>query len=202
MSHRAAAPLERGGGGGTEVLVVCHPTLALGRSSKHALHRASRAARSARRLRHAHSPQETTCAVTRRAHVGARARSAHAFGAERVARSGNQAVAGAWAWRVARRGDGSQRLPRPVHKARSALAGPRAQSAGAERERECDAATPNQAPGAQRPRHRRQARGRPGSQAAPPLWPLWAAGPCTDALCLHTLGGFCLLAQLEDCGIL
>ena len=135
------------------------------------------------------------------AHVGARARGAHAFGAERVARSDNQAAAGAWSWRVARRGDGSQRLPRPVHKARSALAGPRAQSAGAERERECDAATPNQAPGAQRPRHRRQARGRPGSQAAPPLWPLWAAGPCTDALCLHTLGGFCLLAQLEDCDI-
>ena len=56
MSHRTGAPLERGGGGSTEVIAVCHPTLALGRSSKHALHRASRAARSARRLQHPHSP--------------------------------------------------------------------------------------------------------------------------------------------------
>ena len=84
MSHRTGAPLERGGGGGSKVLAVCHPTLALRRSSKHALHRASRAAGSTRRLRHPHSPQETTCAVTRGAHVGARARSAPAFGAERV----------------------------------------------------------------------------------------------------------------------
>ena len=38
MSHRTGAPLERGGGGGTEVLAVCYLTLALGRSSKHALH--------------------------------------------------------------------------------------------------------------------------------------------------------------------
>ena len=42
MSHRTGAPIERGGGGGSKVLAVCHPTLALGRSSKHALHRASR----------------------------------------------------------------------------------------------------------------------------------------------------------------
>ena len=41
MSHRTGAPLERGGGGGSEVLAVCHLTLALGRSSKHALHRTS-----------------------------------------------------------------------------------------------------------------------------------------------------------------
>ena len=95
MSHRTGAPLERGGGGGSKVLAVCHPTLALGRSSKHALHRASRAARSARRLRHPHSPQETTCAVTRGAHVGARARSAPAFGAERVARGSDPAATGA-----------------------------------------------------------------------------------------------------------
>ena len=43
MSHRAGAPLERGGSGGSEVLAECHPTLALGRSSKHAFHRASAA---------------------------------------------------------------------------------------------------------------------------------------------------------------
>ena len=42
-SHRAGAPLERGGSGGIEVLADCHPTLALGRSSKHAFHRASAA---------------------------------------------------------------------------------------------------------------------------------------------------------------
>ena len=40
-------------------------------------------------------PQETTCAVTRRAHVGARARSAPAFGAERVARGSDPAATGA-----------------------------------------------------------------------------------------------------------
>ena len=95
MSHRTGAPLERGGGGGSKVLAVCHPTLALCRSSKHALHRASRAARSTRRLRHPHSPQETTCAVTRGAHVGARARSAPAFGAERVARGSDPAATSA-----------------------------------------------------------------------------------------------------------
>ena len=40
-------------------------------------------------------PQETTCAVTRGAHVGARARSAHAIGAERVTRgdAGSQCAA-------------------------------------------------------------------------------------------------------------
>ena len=57
LSHRAGAPLERGGSGGSEVLAACHPTLALGRSSKHAFHRASRAARSARRLRHPNNPK-------------------------------------------------------------------------------------------------------------------------------------------------
>ena len=56
MSHRTGAPLECGGGGGSKVLAVCHPTLALRRSSKHALHRASRAAGSTRRLRHPHPP--------------------------------------------------------------------------------------------------------------------------------------------------
>ena len=40
-------------------------------------------------------PQETTCAVTRGAHVGARARSAPAFGAERVARGSDPAATGA-----------------------------------------------------------------------------------------------------------
>ena len=58
------------------------------------------------------------------AHVGARARSAYAFGAELVARGGSQAAAGAWAERVARRGDGSQRLPRPVHRRAAPAAHP------------------------------------------------------------------------------
>ena len=52
---------------------------------------------SARRLRHPHSPpgrQETTCALTRGAHVGARAHSAPAFGAERVARGSDPAATG------------------------------------------------------------------------------------------------------------
>ena len=57
-------------------------------------------------------------------HVGARARSAHAFGAERVARGGEKAAAGARARsahalggeRVARGGDGSQRLRRFAHR--------------------------------------------------------------------------------------
>ena len=110
VSHRAGAPLKRGGGGGSEVLAACSPILALGRSSKQALHRASREARSARRLRHPHHPQETmrnigTCrrlgvqrprlrfrARSARQQSGCRrppgARSAHAIGAERVARGG------------------------------------------------------------------------------------------------------------------
>ena len=58
------------------------------------------------------------------AHVGARARSAHAFGAERVARGGDRAASGArarsahalGAERVARGGDGSQRLRRSAHR--------------------------------------------------------------------------------------
>ena len=70
------------------------PTLALGRSAKRALHQASRSARSARRLRHPHH-QEATCAcIGVRANVLARARSAHAFGAERVARGSDSAAAG------------------------------------------------------------------------------------------------------------
>ena len=40
-------------------------------------------------------PQETTCAVTRGAHVSARACSAPAFGAERVARGSDPAATGA-----------------------------------------------------------------------------------------------------------
>ena len=78
-----------------KVLAVCHPTLALGRSSKHALHRASRAARSAQRLRHPHSPPGDNACATGGAHVGARARSAPAFGAERVARGSDPAATGA-----------------------------------------------------------------------------------------------------------
>ena len=57
-------------------------------------------------------------------HVGARARSAHAIGAERAARGRDRAAAGArarsahaiGAERVARGGDGSQRLRRPAHR--------------------------------------------------------------------------------------
>ena len=96
MSHRTGAPLERGRGGGSKVLAVCHPTLALGRSSKHALHRASRAARSTRRLRHPHSsPPGDNVRSYARTQVGARARSAPAFGAERVARGSDPAATGA-----------------------------------------------------------------------------------------------------------
>ena len=96
MSHRTGAPLERGGGGGSKVLAVCHPTLALGRSSKHALHRASRAARSARRLRHPHYPPgDNVRSYAGSKCVGARARSAPAFGAERVARGRDPAATGA-----------------------------------------------------------------------------------------------------------
>jgi len=62
-------------------------------------------------------------------HVGARARSAHAFGAECVARGGDLAAAGAQARsthaigaeRAAQGGDGSQRLRPPGTQARSAL---------------------------------------------------------------------------------
>ena len=62
-------------------------------------------------------PRSSTC-------VGARARGAHAFGAERVARGGEKAAAGArarsahalGAERVARGGDGSQRLRRLAHR--------------------------------------------------------------------------------------
>ena len=71
------------------------PTLALGRSAKRALHRASRAARSARRLRHPHHQEATRAQVSVGEHIGARARSAHAFSAERVARGSDPAAAGA-----------------------------------------------------------------------------------------------------------
>ena len=62
-----------------------------------------------------HHPQKTTCA-TGGAHVGARARGAHSFGAERVARGSDPAAAGArvrsahaiGAERVARGDAGSQ----------------------------------------------------------------------------------------------
>ena len=87
VGHHAGAPLEHGRGGGSDFLAVCHPTLALGRSLKHALRRASRAARSARRLRHPPPPRDNARKLTGgEQNAGARARSAHAFGAERVAR--------------------------------------------------------------------------------------------------------------------
>ena len=71
------------------------PTLALGRSAKRALHRASRAARSARRLRRPHHQEATRAVIGGGTHAGARARSAHAIGAERAARGRDWAAAGA-----------------------------------------------------------------------------------------------------------
>ena len=73
------------------------PTLALGRSAKRALHQASRAARSAQRLqqRHAHHQEATRALSAGAQHAGARARSAHAIGAERAARGRDWAAAGA-----------------------------------------------------------------------------------------------------------
>ena len=56
--------------------------------------RASRAVGSTRRLQNPHTPQETTCAVTRGAQVGALAHSAPAFGAERVARGSDPRAPG------------------------------------------------------------------------------------------------------------
>ena len=110
MSHRTGAPLERGGGGGTEVLAVCYPTLALGRSSKHALHRTSRAARSARRLRHPHpTPGDNV-----RSYAGGTCRrpGAQRPRVRRRARS-------AWPRSGCRRHPGAQR-PRHRHQARNA----------------------------------------------------------------------------------
>ena len=65
------------------------------RSAKRALHRASRAARSARRLRRPHHQEATRAVIGGGQHAGARARSAQAIGAERVARGGASWHAGA-----------------------------------------------------------------------------------------------------------
>ena len=97
------------------------PTLALGRSAKRAFHRASRAARSARSLRHHH--QEATCACYRGGSTCRRLGAQPPIDTGRVARGGEQAAAGARAHsahaigaeRVAQGGDGSQRLCRPRH---------------------------------------------------------------------------------------
>ena len=104
------------------------------------------------------------------AHLAARARSAHAIGAERIARSADQAAAGArarsahaiGAERVARGGDGSRAAPAapPGAQVRSALGAER-RAPSAERRvpsarRRSDAR--RRRPGAQRPRHRRRAR--------------------------------------------
>ena len=145
------------------------PTLPLGRSAKRALHQASRSAQSARRLRPPHHQEATralsggsTCrrsGVQRLRHrrrarsarprpgcrIGARARSAHAIGAERVARGG----------------DGSQRHAAPPGAARHTGAQrPRRAAPCAERRARSArrrSGSPH-APGAQRPRHRRRAR--------------------------------------------
>ena len=107
-------------------------------------------------------------------HVGAQARSAHAIGAERVARGG----------------DCSQRLPHPVrHRARSTLGAGRVARGGDQARR--------RRPGAQRSRHMRRARSatrrwqpaaagcRPAAAQPAPLWPM-------------SLGGYSLLAQNSD----
>ena len=162
------------------------PTLALGRSAKRALHRASRAARSARRPRHPYQQEAMRASFRGAAHVGARARSAHAFGAERVARGGEKAAAGARARsahalggeRVARGGDGSQRLRRFAHR----RAAPSARSAERRARSARRRSGSPQAPGAQRPRHRRRARSARRRQLA-----CWRSQ--------HTLGGLCLLAN-------
>ena len=93
MSHRTGAPLECGGGGGSKVLAVraTPPSPSAGaRSTPCTEPLEQRAAHDVFDI--PTPPQETTCAVTRGAHVGARARSAPAFGAERVARGSDPAA--------------------------------------------------------------------------------------------------------------
>ena len=101
------------------------PTLALGRSAKPALHRASRAARSARSLRqrHPHHQERQRARSRGGAHVGARARSAHAIGAERAAPGRDRAAAGARG-RAARPCHG---LPSAQRKGRAAPSAPSAE---------------------------------------------------------------------------
>ena len=94
--------------------------------------RAAQRPRHRRRARSAHADQ---------AAAGARAHSAHAIGAERVARGADRAAARArarsdhaiGAERVARGSDGSQRLLRPAHR-RAAPSAPSAEAPSAERE--------------------------------------------------------------------
>ena len=100
MSHCTGSPLERGGGGGSKVLAVCHPTLALGSAGAR-----STPCTEPFEQRAAHdffdipTPPRRQRAQLRRqgANVGARARSAPAFGAERVARGSDPAATGAQA---------------------------------------------------------------------------------------------------------
>ena len=152
------------------------PTLALGRSAKPALHRASRAARSARSLRqrHPHHQERQRARSRGGAHVGARARSAHAIGAERAARGRYRAAAGArarsahaiGAERAARGRDRAAagargRAARPCHRRRARSARRRWQPAAAL----CPAQRARSALGAQR--GARSARRRSGSLHAP-----------------------------------
>ena len=95
MSHRTGAPLERGGGGGSKVLAVCHPTLALGcgaRSTPCTEPLEQRAAHDFFDIPTPPRRQRAQLRGSRGAHVGARARSAPAFGAERVARGSDPAA--------------------------------------------------------------------------------------------------------------
>ena len=127
-------------------------------------------------------------------HVGARARSAHAFGAERVARGGDLAA-------TAHRRPGAQR-PRHRRRARSArrrwqpAAAPPAAHTGAQRAlcarsavRRARSATwrsgSPQAPGTQRPRHGRRARSARRRQLA-----CWRSHSTR-----WDVGGLCLLAR-------
>ena len=176
------------------------PTLSLGRSAKRALHRAFRAARSARRLRHPHH-QEATRAVIGGATCTCTCR-----------RPGAQRPCLRCRARSARRRLGCRRRPgaqRPRHRRRARSARRRWQPAaappgaarhtGAQRRAPCAvrrapsarrrSGSP-QAPGAQRPRHRRRARSARRRQLRAGMLAQPAHGRHTD-----TLGGFCLLAH-------
>ena len=127
-------------------------------------------------------------------HVGARARSAHAFGAVRVARGGEKTAAGARARSAHTLG--GERVARGPAMAASGCA---AWHTGAQRPRRAAPCAERrarsarrrsgslQAPGAQRPRHRRRARSARRRQLA-----CWRSQ--------HTLGGLCLLANSHKKG--
>ena len=165
------------------------PTLALGRSAKRALHRASRAARSARRLRRPHHQEATRAVIgggttcrrpgAQRPRVRRRARSARR-------RKGCRRRPGAQRPRPRRRARSARRRWQPAAaplrtQARSALGAQRPRRAAPCAERRARSARRRsgspQAPGAQRPRHRRRARSARRRQ----LWHAGAASTRCDA---------------------